>query len=231
MDMTIRTSARRGDGAATRAQLLEAAGRIIADKGFDRATGKEIAELAGSNSAAINYYFGGMEGLHAEVLVEAHRSVASYDELAALARGTLAPEEKLRRLIAIALAAVSQTRGHSWALRVLSREFLAPTVARRVLEDRELLPKKQLIMGIVAELMGLPEDDPVVDRCCFSIVAPITMLLVCERDISRDAFPCLDCDRKMAETMTDHLHSFALGGIAAVAKSAGITLPERGQPS
>jgi hypothetical protein len=35
----------------------------------------------------------------------------------------------------------------------------------------------------------------------------------------------------MAEAMTDHLHTFALGGIAAVAKSAGITLPERGQPS
>jgi TetR/AcrR family transcriptional regulator, regulator of cefoperazone and chloramphenicol sensitivity len=222
MDMTIRSSARRGDGAATRAQLLEAAGRIIAEKGFDRATGKEIAEAAGSNSAAINYYFGGMEGLHAEVLVEAHRSVASYDELAALARGALAPEEKLRQLIGMAIAAVTQSRGHSWALRVLSREFLAPTAARQALEDRELLPKKKLITSIVAEVIGLPEDDPIVDRCCLSILAPITMLLVCERDSSRDAFPCLAEDRESAEAMVAHLHAFALGGIAAVARAAGL---------
>jgi TetR/AcrR family transcriptional regulator, regulator of cefoperazone and chloramphenicol sensitivity len=226
MDMTLRSSARRGDGAATRAQLLEAAGRIIAEKGFDRATGKEIAEAAGSNSAAINYYFGGMEGLHAEVLVEAHRSVASYDELAALARGALAPEEKLRQLIGMAIAAVTQSRGHSWALRVLSREFLAPTAARQALEDRELLPKKKLITSIVAEVIGRPEDDPVVDRCCLSILAPITMLLVCERDSSQDAFPCLAGDRDSADAMVDHLHAFALGGIAAVARAAGLAPPK-----
>ena len=51
---------RRDDGATTRAQLLEAAGEIFAEKGLDRATGKEIADRAGTNSAAVNYYFGGL---------------------------------------------------------------------------------------------------------------------------------------------------------------------------
>ena len=35
---------RREDGLNTKAQILEAAGEVFADKGFDRATGKEIAD-------------------------------------------------------------------------------------------------------------------------------------------------------------------------------------------
>ena len=69
---------RRGeDRQNTRAQLLEAAGHLFAQKGFDRATGKEICERAGTNSAAINYYFGGMDGLYAAVLEEANIKLSS----------------------------------------------------------------------------------------------------------------------------------------------------------
>jgi TetR/AcrR family transcriptional regulator, regulator of cefoperazone and chloramphenicol sensitivity len=216
MDTLVRSSTRRIDGAATRAQLLEAAGQVFAEKGFDRATGKEIAERAGSNSAAINYYFGSIEGLYADVLVEAHRSLATYEEIAAIAHAAFPPVEKLRRLMAMAVAALQQpSRG--WALRVLSRELLAPTPSRRVLEDRELLPKKQLVTAIVAEAVGLPESDPVVARCCLSILAPVTLLLVSDAEGTARTFPefadGLDC-----EALASHLHEFALGGIEAVTR-------------
>jgi TetR/AcrR family transcriptional regulator, regulator of cefoperazone and chloramphenicol sensitivity len=217
MDTLVRSSTRRIDGAATRAQLLDAAGQVFAEKGFDRATGKEIAERAGSNSAAINYYFGSIEGLYADVLVEAHRSLATYEEIAAIAHAAFPPVEKLRRLMAMAVAALQQpSRG--WALRVLSRELLAPTPSRRVLEDRELLPKKQLVTAIVAEVVGMPESDPVVARCCLSILAPVTLLLVSDAESTARTFPefaeGLDC-----EALASHLHEFALGGIEAVTRT------------
>jgi TetR/AcrR family transcriptional regulator, regulator of cefoperazone and chloramphenicol sensitivity len=217
MDTLVRSSTRRIDGAATRAQLLDAAGQVFAEKGFDRATGKEIAERAGSNSAAINYYFGSIEGLYAEVLVAAHRSLATYEEIAAIAHGTFPPVEKLRRLMVMAVAALQQPPSRGWALRVLSRELLAPTPSRRVLEDRELLPKKQLVTAIVAEVVGLPESDPVVARCCLSILAPVTLLLVSDAEGTARTFPefadGLDC-----EALASHLHEFALGGIEAVTR-------------
>ena len=44
---------RRGeDRQSTRAQLLEAAGHVFAEQGFDRATGREICDRAGANTAA-----------------------------------------------------------------------------------------------------------------------------------------------------------------------------------
>jgi TetR/AcrR family transcriptional regulator, regulator of cefoperazone and chloramphenicol sensitivity len=217
---------RRGDGAGTRAQLLETAGQVFAEKGFDRATGKEITERAGTNSAAINYYFGGFEGLYADVLAEAHRSVASVDDIAAIASAAIAPEAKLRRLIEIGVASLrSGDRG--WALKVLSREFLAPTPARAAVEDREVMPKRRLVARVIAEVLGRPEDDPVVDRCCFSVMAPITMLFVCEPASAARAFPSCYGEGVSPEALVDHLHAFALGGLRA----ASGTDPASGVPS
>ena len=49
--------AQRSDGRSTRAVVLEAAGKVFAERGFAEATSKEICERAGTNGAAVNYYF------------------------------------------------------------------------------------------------------------------------------------------------------------------------------
>src|SRR5882757_2309157 len=50
---------------ATSAQsrILDVAIRLFAERGFDEVTVREIAEAAGANVAAINYYFGAKEQL------------------------------------------------------------------------------------------------------------------------------------------------------------------------
>jgi TetR/AcrR family transcriptional regulator, regulator of cefoperazone and chloramphenicol sensitivity len=216
-DIQVRNSGRRTDGAATRAQILEAAGLVFAQKGFDRATAKEIAERSGSNSAAVNYYFGGFEGLYAEVLVEAHRRLLSYDEMAAIAHAETSPEDKLRQLIRLAVSATQGSAASAWGLRVLSREFLSPSPVFHVLQDREILPKRQLIFEIVAGVLGRPAGDPVVARCCLSIMAPVAMLLIADPKVTARAFPELNPDKAAAEALTDHLVRFSLAGLSAVA--------------
>jgi AcrR family transcriptional regulator len=216
----VRTSGRRNDGAATKAQILEAAGLVFAQKGFDRATGKEIAEHSGSNSAAINYYFGGFEGLYAEVLVEAHRRLLSYDEMAAIAHASMPPKDKLRSLIRLAVSATQASAASAWGLRVLSREFLSPSPVFQVLQDRELLPKRQLVFEIVAGFLDRPVDDPLVARCCLSIMAPIAMLLVADPKLTAQTFPELGSDKAAAEALADHLMSFSLAGLSAVAAAS-----------
>ena len=49
--------------AATRRALLDAAADVFAESGFRCATTREICRRAGANVAAINYHFGGKEGL------------------------------------------------------------------------------------------------------------------------------------------------------------------------
>ncbi|HWQ09635.1 MAG TPA: CerR family C-terminal domain-containing protein [Holophaga sp.] len=52
----------------TRRRLLESALVIFADKGFDGAGIRDIAERAKANSAMVQYHFGGKEGIYLEAL-------------------------------------------------------------------------------------------------------------------------------------------------------------------
>jgi AcrR family transcriptional regulator len=51
-------------GERTRARIISAALRVFGECGYDRASTRRIAERAGVNAAAIQYYFGGKQGLH-----------------------------------------------------------------------------------------------------------------------------------------------------------------------
>src|SRR6266481_4278091 len=82
MDEMQAISGSRRKEESPRTRLLEAAGQVFAEKGFDRATGKEICERAGTNTAAVNYYFGGMEGLYAAVVWEAHNRFVTFEAAA-----------------------------------------------------------------------------------------------------------------------------------------------------
>jgi len=209
---------RREDGATTKAQILEAAGAVFAEKGFDRATGKEIAERAGSNSAAVNYYYGGIEGLYADVLVEAHRRLLTYDKLVALAESPGEPTEKLKSLIGLIARRITGPGSSSWALRVLSREILSPSSVFPVLVKQEILPKKLVVTGIIGEILGRPHDDPAVTRCTLNIIAPFAMLLVGNRQIFTQVLPGFNSgEPEVQEQIVEHFQRFALAGLAATA--------------
>jgi AcrR family transcriptional regulator len=209
---------RREDGATTKAQILEAAGEVFAEKGFDRATGKEIAERAGSNSAAVNYYYGGIEGLYADVLVEAHRRLLTYDKIVALAESPGEPTEKLKSLIGLIARRITGPESSSWALRVLSREILSPSSVFPVLVKQEILPKKLVVTGIIGEILDRPHDDPVVTRCTLNIIAPFAMLLVGNRQIFTQVLPGFNSgEPEVQEQIVEHFQRFALAGLTATA--------------
>src|SRR5687768_14001299 len=89
----------REDGAQTKQQLLEVAGRVFAERGHARATSKEICQRAKANIAAVNYHFGGKDGLYAAVLEEAHSRLVSIDIVTQITQSKASGADKLRLLL------------------------------------------------------------------------------------------------------------------------------------
>src|SRR6202035_5744794 len=83
---------------ATRARLIEAAGEVFADHGYQSATVRDICARAGANIAAVNYHFGDKLALYEAVLRHAI-SAAEAEEMLAPARSSGKPEEALRLFI------------------------------------------------------------------------------------------------------------------------------------
>jgi AcrR family transcriptional regulator len=65
--------ARRRDAEATRRALLDAAGALFDERGYERATIREIGERAGVDPALIARYFGSKEALYLAVLADEER--------------------------------------------------------------------------------------------------------------------------------------------------------------
>src|ERR1700683_3182024 len=81
----------------TRTKLLDAAGHVFADFGYQAATVREICARAGVNIALVNYYFGDKLELYTEVL--RHSIGASRNGIIKKAIGsTASPAEGLREL-------------------------------------------------------------------------------------------------------------------------------------
>ena len=206
----------------TRRQLIEAAGKLIAARGFERATGKEICAKAGANAAAINYHFGGMDGLYAAVLQEAHDRLVTVEALAAAVTGKPDARAKLRAVLELFAHAVTGPAVSTWVLRVLGREMVAQSSrASKILDEKVRLPKARIMKGIIGELMGLPQDHPAVARGCISTLAPCFMLLIAERATLKRVFPNFGLSPDDAGALAEHMIRFTLAGLAAVAERHG----------
>jgi TetR/AcrR family transcriptional regulator, regulator of cefoperazone and chloramphenicol sensitivity len=203
----------------TRSQLLSVGGQLFAEKGFDRTTGKEICELAGANAAAINYYFGGMEGLYAAVLLEAHRQLVTLEALSAIVATDATAQEKLEAIILPLVDAFTEPSPSSWMLRVIGREIIAPSPFLSTFSEQEILPKCSLLRRIIAELVGLPDEHPAVTRSIASIICPCILLLISDRDTTKMFYPNFGFEKADNADIVRHMVQFSLGGLAAVAVS------------
>ena len=214
------SSSRPGEGRFdTKARtLLEAAGQVFAEKGFDRATAKEICARAGVNAASVNYYFGGIEGLYTAVLEEAYGQIPRHQALSDAIAGKANPEARLRALIELMVRTLTGPAASSWTFRVISREFLAPSPATESLRRKQIEPKGRIISSIVSEVMGLSEDHPAVALGWISVMAPCVMLLVKDRRSLKSILPKLELGPDGADALVDHLLRHAMAGLTAVGK-------------
>jgi AcrR family transcriptional regulator len=206
---------------STRERVLETAGETFAEKGVDRTTSKEICARSEANIAAVNYYFGSIEGLYAAVLDEAQRRFITFEDIAAAVAGKTDAKSKLRALIELAVKRLLAPSSSSWAFRVIAREMAAPSPAFRALRQREILPRALLMKSLVAEIVRLPPEHPAVARATLSIIAPFAMLSFADRSILDRAFPSLALNEEGAAALADHLFRYAIAGLAEVQKQAG----------
>jgi AcrR family transcriptional regulator len=209
-----------GDDRTTRQRLLRAARHVFAEHGYDRATGKEICRRAGVNTAAVNYYFGGVDGLYDAVVREAHDRVVTFDALTAAVADKVDAKARLRAFIESFVRGLTGPASASWVLRVLGREIVSPSPVFDALREKELLPKSRLLRSIVAELTGLSEDHPAVARGCISVIAPCIMLLVLDRRTLRRLAPSIRLTADDTDALVDHLVRFALAGLSAMTADA-----------
>jgi AcrR family transcriptional regulator len=208
------------DRQTTRQHLLEAAGQVFAEKGFERSTAKEISERAQTNTAAVNYYFGGIEGLYAAVLEEARDRIFAVQTIETALEDKTDPKAKLEAVLAVVMQTLLGPVSSSWVLQVIGRDMVSPLPATTAAKEKFITPRARILRRFVGELMGLPEDHAAVARGCISIMAPICMLIIADRHRMKRELPSLGLAAKDAPAWARHMVQYALAGLEAVGREA-----------
>jgi AcrR family transcriptional regulator len=200
---------------STRQTLLEAAGQVFAEKGYEGATAKEICRRAGANAAAVNYHFGGIAPLYAAVLEEARRRIFSAQAIAHALEGKSDPRDKLEAAVGVIVRALLRPAVTSWAVRIFGRDLISLSPTADAFKEKLALPRARLMRRLVGSLMKLPDDDPVVAMACLNLMAPICTLILADRRMLRRALPGLDLSADNSEAVARSLARYALAGLAA----------------
>jgi AcrR family transcriptional regulator len=216
-------------GERARAQLLEAAGEIFAERGYGQATSKEICERAGMNAASVNYHFGGFEHLYSATLSHAQRHLVAIERLHEIAASDTTPRQKLRAYIAQVVQRLARP-ATCWEMRLLSRELVSPTPAHEAFYKTDILPKIAVLRSIIASLLGVAPSEPVVGRALLTVIAPGLILAITHREMLVHIVPGLANATDEIEPLTDHFERFIHAGLKAIAAEIRASRPRRPSP-
>ncbi|MFL4973257.1 MAG: TetR/AcrR family transcriptional regulator [Microvirga sp.] len=140
----------------TRQALITAALAVFAEKGFTAGSIRDITRRAKANGAAVNYHFGGKEGLYREVLrsaLAAFENNARADDAKA---ETLPRREALARFVRQQLVPLTKRDQFSRYLRLFAWEHVSASDVFRDFIATEELPILSVAGRIVRRY--LPED-------------------------------------------------------------------------
>jgi AcrR family transcriptional regulator len=138
----------------TRQRILEAAGPLFAEHGFNATSVRTIIEHAGVNLSAVNYHFRSKEQLYVETVRHAYLACAAAFPPPDLPADMLAPR-RLRLFIRWYLTRLLLHREPAWHIQLVMREVDQPCGACADFVREFVRPTLELLLPILRDL--LPE--------------------------------------------------------------------------
>jgi TetR/AcrR family transcriptional regulator, regulator of cefoperazone and chloramphenicol sensitivity len=204
--MTIKS---KGDEA--RQRLIEVAGQIFAEEGYEAATVRQITDRAQVNVAAVNYYFGDKFQLYRAVL----QSITgrTLDRLKQHCMEGSA-EERLRNFIRCILV-ISSSETPKWAHLLMAREHVELHNDKTEVFVEAIRPIHEIATSIVTDLLER-EADPTTVRFAAGMVITICVNRIPQQRIEQKLFSGTDFREEGMEETVELLYRFLLAGIQGV---------------
>lgn len=195
----------------TRRKLVDAAGKVFAERGLHAATLKEITELAGVNPAAVNYHFSDKAELYAAVV---RYSLSQMATAVTDGRVVGTPEEQLRDLIGRVIADAHDPARPSWRITMIAHELNQPTAATEAVMDELIWPTVRYIKALIREILGVNAAEEQIALGAFSVISQIAHYLY-HTGLFRRCNPEL-AGPENAEKLVAQIVSFSLAGLHAM---------------
>ena len=165
--MSKDTPANRGD--ETRNQLLEAGLRLFSIHGYESVSTRQLTKESGTNIAAINYHFGGKEGLYRAVLEQLVIDTEPYfgPGLQKIQDSISLATDDRQKLVPVITGLMNnlfrlflEDDFMCWRAPLVMREYANPSENFDILYKGRIEPLHKTVTAIAAAVLKKPVDDP-----------------------------------------------------------------------
>jgi TetR/AcrR family transcriptional regulator, regulator of cefoperazone and chloramphenicol sensitivity len=201
----------------TRSRLIQAAGKVFADVGYQAATVRDICTRAGANVAAVNYHFGDKLKLYTEVLRQAI-CIESDHAPPFLLDSECTPKDKLAMFVKRVLRGTNDPARPAWATRLMLHEMAQPTPSLGGVVEEIIRPKYDQLRGLIGEVLGVPPSHRAAHLCAHSIIGQVRHYAIGRCVISRLS-PELEFTPESLDQIAGHITKFSMAGLKEVQKN------------
>lgn len=198
----------------TRERLLRVACRQFADRGYQNTRIQDVCRLAGANIAAVNYHFGGKDGLYRAVWDHALEQTVREDD-GAPALSADADREWLYKYVRACVLSVFDTGMSGILRRLMTNEVSSPSPLSREILSEHIAPRYNELLVRLRRMMGPDVTDYQIGCCVFAINSLFSALALnstARRELFRNDRPA----PAEAEQFTREICAFVMGGVRAL---------------
>lgn len=197
-------------------KILEQACKLFAQKGYEKTTIREICKAANTYPVSVNYYFGSKDKLFIETFKYAF-SIAGEEDLAIKIKN-LAPEEKFKAIIKIAMQMSFSEDKKGWFYKIISR-------CEGIMHQEPFLQEffqfkqfhKNLIQTTLKEIFNDNVSIEILDYAYFNLISQIIVLNNKNTNL-KDLFITDYSDEDQLENLTNLIYDFVVSGTKQLIK-------------
>jgi TetR/AcrR family transcriptional regulator, regulator of cefoperazone and chloramphenicol sensitivity len=196
---------------STRERILNAAGEVFAEQGFEGATVRAITQRAGVNVAAINYHFRDKAELYSRVIFDACASHSVAELIKA--EGIADPQRRLRSIIFHWLQFMLDPDRPQWKRLLMAREMANPTIALDQLVENSIRSMRdECLRPTLRELTEDSFDEKHLRYLSSSIMGQCNYYLQSKPILDR-LYPGFEIGKAEINELADHIARFSLAAI------------------
>ncbi len=189
----------------TRLRLVGAAREVFAERGFQKATVREICRRAEANVAAVNYHFGSKEELFAEAL-----NFTGLRELQKPVAGC-SPENRLRRFVSDFMMLLLDENNAS--SQMMMRELADPSSVLDKIVTEAIAPLHLFVGQLVEDIVGEKMNGKARLLIVYSLLGQCLFYRNSHPVLQR-IYPELRYDMQEIELISQHIADFTLAALA-----------------
>lgn len=197
----------------TKRRLIEAAGAVFAEVGFERATIKDITDRANASVAAVNYHFSDKQELYVQTVQHAHSAGITAIRALIEADRSTNPAARLHTFVHTFLQLSLDPARPAWEAELINREMRDPTsTCDRYITD--LLDPFIAAFGLlIAELAGEPPPSARATRLMVDSVMGQCLFYIYNKHKHVRMFPNEPPASTRVDEIANHITNFSLAAI------------------